>query len=107
MTWQAGDVVFANLDPVRGTEQRGSRPVIVISVASLGPRVIVVPMTTTIRRWPTRIAVELHGIQSEAMCDQVRTIDMDRLDEQLYGRISARTTADIQRTVARLIGVYI
>lgn len=102
----AGDVFFANLDPVRGTEQQGIRLVVVISVVSLGPRAIVVPLTTKPRNWPTRINVTLHGITAQAMCEQVRAVDVSRLQPDLYGRISPAILAEIQQTVANLIGVY-
>lgn len=106
MSLSAGDVYYAKLDPTRGTEQRGTRPVVIISVVSMGPRAIAVPMTTTIRGWPTRIRVGLHGIQAEAMCEQVRTIDVARLGQDLYARLDPTTLEKIQQTVARLIGVY-
>ena len=106
VTLHPGDVVYATLDPTRGTEQRGTRPVVVISVVAMGPRVIVVPMTTRRRDWPTRIHVSLHGVDSDAMCDQVRAVDVRRLADDLYGTIDAGTLAKIRRTVARLIGIY-
>ena len=106
MSLQAGDVYYANLSPARGTEQRGERPVIVISAVSPGSRAIVVPMTTRLRGWPTRVRLDLPGVSSEAMCEQVRAIDTDRLDEDLYGRVRREVLVDIQRTVARLIGVF-
>lgn len=103
---QAGDVGYANLDPTRGTEQRDTRPVIVISAVAMGPRVIVVPMTTKRREWPTRIRTRIHGIEGDAMCEQVRTIDISRLSDDRYGTIDPDTLTEIRRTVARLIGVY-
>jgi len=106
VTLLAGDVYYVNLDPTRGTEQKGMRPAVIISAGSLGPRVIVVPLTTSLRGWPTRISLTLHGIRSEAMCDQVRAIDMVRLHEDLYGRVDAATLREIQRRVAQLIDVY-
>jgi len=106
MNVRAGDVYYANLDPARGTEQRGTRPVIIISAVSMGPRAIVVPMTTQLRSWPTRVRVQLHGIDAEAMCEQVRAVDVARLNEDLYVRIDPSTLKGIQETVARLIGVY-
>lgn len=106
MNLRGGDIVYANLDPAKGTEQRGQRPVIVISAVSMGSRVIVVPMTTSRRDWPTRIHTRVHGIEGDAMCEQVRTIDISRLSEDHYGSVDPDTLADIRRTVARLIGVY-
>ena len=106
MSVHAGDVYYANLNPGRGTEQKGVRPVVVISVVSMGPRAIVVPLTTKQRPWPTRIRLDLYGTVGDAMCEQVRTIDVARLSEDLYARVDPSVLADIQRTVARLIGVY-
>lgn len=106
MSLRGGEVVYANLDPGRGTEQRGLRPVIVISAVSMGSRVIVVPMTTSRREWPTRIRTRVHGIDSDAMCEQVRTIDVSRLADDRYGSIDSDTLSEIRRTVSRLIGVY-
>jgi len=106
MSVHAGDVYYANLNPARGMEQQGVRPVVVISVVSLGPRAIVVPLTTKQRSWPTRIHVNLDGTDSDAMCEQVRTIDIACLDDDLYARLDRAVLRDIQQTVARLIGVY-
>lgn len=106
MSLRGGDIVYANLDLVRGTERRGLRPVIVISAVSMGPRAIVVPMTTRRREWPTRIRTSVHGVDGDAMCEQVRTIDVSRLSEDRYGAVDPDTLSEIRRTVARLIGVY-
>jgi mRNA interferase MazF len=106
VTLSAGDVVYANLDPTRGIEQRGTRPVVVISAVQMGPRAIVVPMTTKRRDWPTRIRTSVHGIEGDAMCEQVRTVDVGRLWEDTYGSVPSDTLSGIRRTVARLIGVY-
>jgi len=106
MSLQAGDVYYTDLNPGRGTEQQGVRPVVVISVVSMGPRAIVIPLTTKQRPWPTRVRLTLYGTDGDAMCEQVRTIDVARLNEDLYARVDPSVLADIQRTVARLIGVY-
>jgi len=103
---QAGDVYYASLDPVCGTEQRGSRPVVVISAVSMGPRAIVVPTTTSRRDWPTRVRVSMYGTDGDAMCEQVRTIDTARLAADRYATVDPDTLTEIRRTVARLIGVY-
>jgi len=42
----------------------------------------------------------------EAMCEQVRTIDVTRLDENLYGRVDGAKLQEVQQTIARLVGVY-
>jgi len=71
-----------NLNPVKGSEQAGTRPVLVLSPNEMNNflnTVIVAPMTTRIRNWPTRVAIDYHGKHGEVALDQLRTIDKTRL----------------------------
>lgn len=81
-----GVVVWAALEPVRGGEQGGHRPVLI--VASVGyldavtALVIVLPITTTDRGWPNHVHVEgPSGLDrpSWVMTEQPRTLSRDRL----------------------------
>lgn len=83
-----GDVFLADLDPIRGSEQGGTRPVLVIQndVGNhYSPTVIVAPITSELKKHnqPTHVALppEL-GLPAESMVllEQVRTIDKSRLD---------------------------
>jgi mRNA interferase MazF len=103
---QAGEVYCAKGDPVRGAERHGTRPVVVISAAQTGSRVIVVPATTMRRDWPTRVRISLDGTSGDAMCEQARTVDVSRLEPDRYGVVPPDVLAEIRETVARLIGVY-
>lgn len=84
-----GDIFLADLDPVRGSEQAGRRPVLVLqnnTGNSFGPTVIVAAITTHARQLPTH--VELTGVVNLApgsfvLMEQVRTIDKKRLVEYL------------------------
>ena len=71
-----------NLHPVKGSEQAGIRPVLVLSPNQMNNflnTVIVAPMTTRIRNWPTRVAIDYDGKQGEVALDQLQTIDKTRL----------------------------
>ena len=79
------EVWWANLDPARGHEQRGRRPVIVIgsALACSLPNglVIVIPTTTSVFPVPYRVEVTLdRGRTSFAVCEQVKSIAVERLD---------------------------
>ena len=105
MTPRIGDVVLVSLDPTRGTEQAGQRPAAVIG----GPfnwdsLVIAVPLTTTNRGWATHVAVRTNKV-SYAMCEQVRSISVDRVARTL-GALSSDDLQEVQFTVSRLINVY-
>lgn len=80
-----------NLDPTKGSEQAGSRPVLVVSPDSMNKHlktVIVAPMTTRLRGWPTRIAVS-HGEKTgEIALDQIRSVEKTRLGSS-FGTLDA------------------
>ena len=74
-----GDIIKINLNPIRGHEQAGYRPVIVINNAAhsrASNMTIVCPITNTDRNNP--LHVELKGLQTTGfvMCDQIRAIDI-------------------------------
>ena len=79
--WQ---VYFANLDPVVGAEQAGDRPVVIVSsplhLRLMGGRLLsVLPMTTSMRPWPHRVALAIRGQSGQIMTEQVRTIARERI----------------------------
>jgi mRNA interferase MazF len=101
-----GDVWLAELDPTRGREQAGRRPVLVVSadVYNQGPSglVVVVPITSTVRGIPLHAhLVPPEGglrVDSAILCDQVRTIAKERLRR----RWGAVTPTTMQAVEARL-----
>ena len=90
-----GDVYWAILDPRSGSEQRGRRPVMVVSHDSFNSvvtwrSVIVIPFSTSEtqrRRGPTAIAIPAGaaGLTSDcvALCHQVTTLDRSKLAERV------------------------
>lgn len=102
-----GEIYFANLSPVRGSEQGGTRPVLIIQ-NDMGnahsPTVIVLCLTSRLKKpeLPTHVLLsrERTGLERDSMvlCEQVRTIDRSRLLE----RVGAVLPADMQRVEAAL-----
>src|SRR5947199_2121678 len=98
-----GDVWIANLDPTRGHEQAGSRPVLIVSTDEFnrGPAdmVIVVPLTGTDRGLPHHVQVGLPegGLDrpSRLMTDMVRSISKWRLTRRL-GAVAPETMAQVE-----------
>jgi mRNA interferase MazF len=85
-----GDIVWANLNPVKGHEQGGSRPVLVISHDLFNERsgtVIAVAITSQAPRagFPLTLELSAPGLpkRSWAKISQVRTLSVDRLGEHL------------------------
>jgi mRNA interferase MazF len=76
------DVYLIALDPTRGSEIRKTRPCVVVSPDEINRHlstIIVAPMTTTRRGYPTRIGVTFAGKEGEIALDQIRTVDRTRL----------------------------
>lgn len=77
-----GDVFLVSLDPVRGSEIAKTRPCLIVSPDVLNDRfatVIVAPLTSTEKPYPTRCCVEVKGRPGYVALDQIRTISKERL----------------------------
>jgi mRNA interferase MazF len=97
-----GELYQANLDPISGSEQGGTRPVLIVSRNALNanaPIVIVIPLTSREnkkRLYPTHVELSAGegGLtkDSVALCEQVRAISKNRLTKRV-GQISAEKMA--------------
>jgi mRNA interferase MazF len=95
------DIYLLNLDPTIGSEIRKTRPGLIISPDEMNRHintVIVAPMTTKGKAYPTRIYCEFQGKEGYVVLDQIRTVDKSRL-VKLLGRIEK----DIQRKVLAIL----
>jgi len=75
-------IVLVNLDPTIGSEIKKKRPCVIISPNEMNKylrTVIVAPMTTTSRKYPTRIEVKHDNKTGWIVVDQIRTIDKQRI----------------------------
>jgi len=84
------EVWLVSLDPTRGAEMQKTRPCLVVSPDEMNRHlrtVIVAPMTTSERRYPTRVALTFRGKRGEVALDQLRAVDGQRMLKKL-GKIS-------------------
>ena len=96
-----GIVVWAELDPVRGREQAGRRPALVIAsdlLEQADTLAIIVPVTTNGRGWPNHVLLKGQGLAldqpSFAMTEQPRTVTRDRLFN-LAGTVDGATMKEV------------
>src|SRR2546423_15506639 len=91
------DVYLINLDPTQGSEIKKTRPCLVISPDEMNryiKTVIVAPMSTKGRAYPTRVACKFQGKQGQVVLDQIRTVDKVRLVRRL-GRMEVGTQTGV------------
>ncbi len=100
-------VYEANLDPATGAEQKGRRPVLVVSNEEFNqvmPNVTVLPLTSTKRRlYPSEVLLPEgkagQSLESIVMAHQIRTISKRRLGELLGFLDDARLRNEIHRSI--------
>jgi len=91
------DVFLVKLDPTVGHEIKKTCPCLVISPNEMNHHirtVIVAPMTTKGRSYPTRVPCKFKGKSGQVVLDQLRTVDSVRLARKL-GTISRKTGSEV------------
>ena len=98
------EVWLVSLDPTHGAEIKKTRPCLVISPDEMNrylQTVIVAPMTTSPRPYPTRVDVRFQGKSGQVALDQLRAVDRQHLVRKL-GAVSASTADAVSATVLEM-----
>jgi len=98
------EVYLVNLEPAVGSEIKKTRPCAVISPDEMNRNigtVIVAPMTTKGRPYPSRVGCEFEGKDGQVVLDQVRTVDKARLVKKL-GRLNTATQEAVLAVLAEM-----
>ena len=75
-------VILVNLDPTVGSEIKKTRPCVILSPNEMNKylrTIVVAPMTTTLKKYPTRIQVKTNNRKGMVAIDQIRTIERARI----------------------------
>lgn len=115
MAIQRGEIYFVNLNPVKGREQAGERPVMVLSIDVINnlPLVVTVVVgtkgTNISRDYPTnvRIPAAESGLPMETvfLCFQIRSLDLARFPEKPAGQVSGELLEKIENAVRYCLGL--
>jgi len=115
MSIYRGEIYFVSLDPVKGREQAGKRPVLVLSIDEINrlPLVITVVVGTKVENisndYPTnvRISSSESGLPIETvfLCFQIRSLDPKRFPDAPSGKVSGETLKRIEDTVRYCLGL--
>ncbi|MBU2526544.1 MAG: type II toxin-antitoxin system PemK/MazF family toxin [Bacteroidetes bacterium] len=75
-------IVLVNLDPTIGSEIKKTRPCVIISPNEMNKylnTIVLAPMTTNLKKYPTRVSVKHNGKKGMVAIDQIRTVDKTRI----------------------------
>ncbi len=98
------DVYLINLDPTIGSEIQKTRPCLIISPDEMNRNirtVIIAPMTTAGKDYPTRIECNFKDKKGQIVLDQIRTIDKTRLIKNI-GTVDSETQLKVLAVLQRL-----
>ncbi|KOH46356.1 type II toxin-antitoxin system PemK/MazF family toxin [Sunxiuqinia dokdonensis] len=99
-------ILLVNLDPTIGSEIKKTRPCVVISPDEMNRylrTIVIAPMTTSSKKYPTRIAVRHNDKKGWVVLDQIRTIDKQRIIKVM----GSLTTSEIRELKSILRETYI
>ena len=80
------EIYWVSLDPTTGSEIKKTRPCVIISPLEMNSHlktVIIAPLTSTLRDFPTRIEVLINRKKGQIALDQIRTVDKARLGARI------------------------
>jgi mRNA interferase MazF len=98
------DVFLVGLDPAIGSEIQKTRPCLIVSPDEMNDNirtVIVAPMTSATKEYPTRVSCRFRKITGQIVLDQIRTIDKSRLIKRL-GTIDSKAQLDVVSVLQRM-----
>ena len=98
------EVYLVNLDPTLGSEIQKKLPCLIISPDEMNlhiSTVIIAPMTTKGRHYPSRVNCKFEGKQGQIVLDQIRTVDKVRLVKKL-GSISVSAQKEVLAVLAEV-----
>jgi mRNA interferase MazF len=85
-TYSQYEIVVVNLDPTIGSEIKKKRPCLVVSPNEMNENlatIVICPITSQSKNYPTRISFDLEGQTNWIVIDQIRTIDQSRITKTI------------------------
>ncbi len=95
------EIWLTSLDPTIGREINKARPCVILSpdvINKYSATVTVAPLTSTLKKYPTRIDCNVNGKKGQIVIDQIRSIDKSRLIKKI-SRINEVTSDKVYKTI--------
>ncbi len=94
-------IVLVNLDPTLGSEIQKTRPCVIVSPNEMNDNlqtVVIAPMTSTSRKYPTRVKVKHNSQEGWIVIDQIRTIDKIRI-VKVFSSLTEKEIQECKRVI--------
>jgi mRNA interferase MazF len=100
--------VWLEFDPQVGREQAGRRPAVVLTPASYNKKtslMICCPLTSQIKGYPFEVLVEIDGIQSVVLSDQVKSLDWKIRKAKFKDKVSLDVLVEVRAKAKSLLSI--
>jgi len=101
-----GDIVWLDFNPVRGHEQGGRRPALVLSTReynAIAKLAIVCPVTSHIKGYPFEIPFKTKNISGVILADHVRNVDWVERHADKIGTVSEAVMTEVQEYITKIV----
>ncbi len=101
-----GDVVWLDFNPVRGHEQNGRRPALIVSSKKYNAKsglALVCPVTSHTKGYPFEVEFKTKVVQGTILADQIRVIDWTQRGAEKIGVVSESVITEVQDYVKKLV----
>ena len=103
--FQQYEVYWISLDPTQGSEIAKSRPCVIVSPNELNQflrTLIIIPITSTVKKYPWRVACTVSGRGGSIAADQIRAVDKTRLGSKI-GKISKKEVIALKEVMQKML----
>ena len=101
-----GDIVWVDLNPTKGREQRGKRPAVVVSPRLYNSKTglaLVCPITSRVKDYPFEVRIGVIRNKSVALTDQLKSIDWEERKVKYVSSVGSKIFLEIQEKILKLI----
>ncbi|RKZ91964.1 MAG: PemK family transcriptional regulator [Candidatus Parabeggiatoa sp. nov. 1] len=108
-----GDVILCDLNPIKGTEPAGIRPVLILQIDranAVSPHTVIAPFTTKIRQTllPSHVMIAsgVGGLSNDSilLCEQIRVIDKSRI-VRVLGHLDDKKMEEVAKALRTILGL--
>ena len=105
---EAGDIVWLEFDPQAGREQAGRRPALVLTPEVYNKKtnlMICCPLTSQMKGYPFEVLVELDGVESVILSDQVKSLDWKIRKAKYKNKVSSSVLTEVRAKAKSLLSI--
>jgi mRNA interferase MazF len=103
-----GDIIWLQFDPQAGHEQSGHRPALVLSPQiynSKSSLILCCPMTTQIKGYPFEVVIEVNGIRTAILADQLKSLDWKARKAKLKAKVNPLDLDEVKAKIKPLLQI--